>query len=113
MTNYIFSLIIFVTVGSLAQAHESKVVIRPHTFVSANELKLGDIAEFVGLTSSQIKYLKEIPLGDVPVYGEKRTFSNQGLSEVLRAQMRSLETKDVGFAKIKMQIPTEVSIENK
>jgi flagella basal body P-ring formation protein FlgA len=96
---------------ALTGAHASEVVItvRPHNRVVGERLTLGDIAEFTGLTSGETASLKRIALGNAPAYGEKRNYSNQALTEILRVHLKPLQ--NTSNRRVKLHIPDEVSVE--
>lgn len=97
------------TVIAQAEAPEIAIRIQPHSFVKGKSLTLGDIAAFSGFTPAETSSLKKIALGNAPAFGEKRNYSNQALSEILRAHIKSL--REGNSRHIKLQIPDEVSVE--
>ncbi|MEQ1875051.1 MAG: flagellar basal body P-ring formation chaperone FlgA [Bdellovibrionia bacterium] len=92
-----------------AWAAEVSISVRPQTLIRGETLTLGDIAVFEGFSLPEASTLKKIALGNAPAFGEKRNYSNQALTEILRAHLKSSEA--AGERHIKLQIPSEVSVE--
>lgn len=92
-----------------AQAAEVSIQVKPKNTVKGERLTLGDIAEFQGFNAAETASLKSIALGNAPAYGEKRNYSNQALTEILRAHLKQLQAST--GRRIKLSIPDEVSVE--
>lgn len=92
-----------------ASASEVSIRIQKTTKVRGPKLTLGDIAVLDGFTVKQSAALKSIALGNAPAYGEKRNFSNQALTEILRVHLKEIRAS--GTHRIKLQIPGEISVE--
>ncbi|HEX4923333.1 MAG TPA: flagellar basal body P-ring formation chaperone FlgA [Bdellovibrionales bacterium] len=92
-----------------AQAAEVAIEVHPKNLVKGERLTLGDIAEFKGFNAAETASLKSIALGNAPGYGEKRSYSNQALTEILRAHLKQLQASS--GRRIKLLIPDVVSVE--
>lgn len=88
----------------------NEIRLRSYSHVSdKKQLILADIAEIKISNKLQEKQVKAIALSDVPVVGEKRTFTAKGISSLLRDHLQRIFSED---ERPKLVIPNEVVVEH-
>jgi flagella basal body P-ring formation protein FlgA len=90
-----------------------KISFRPSVLTRSASLTLGEILQTEGLPSDVKKELDELSLGTAPKFGERRTFSDRGLSTLLRYHL-GLKEKELGrdfLSTALISIPREVVVE--
>lgn len=90
-----------------------KITFRPKVVTNAPALTLGEILQTEGLPQDVKKELDDLSLGTAPKFGERRTFSDRGLSTLLRYHL-GLKEKELGrdfLSTALISIPREVVVE--
>lgn len=95
----------------LSLAWSNEVNVRSHNTLSKNSrfIYLRDIAHFKGFSSTDTKILNGIRLGNAPEPGEKRNFTNLGLSEIFRRHLPELSEE--ARKTIRIKLPKSVRVE--
>jgi flagella basal body P-ring formation protein FlgA len=88
---------------------EPTIEVRSQTELGSQAvITVGDIANFSGFAEDEIRTLKTVRLGDAPGNGEVRTFTNLGLSQILRSHLQDVQ--EAMKEKIVLLIPSQVKI---
>lgn len=107
----LYSILMFVGIilSQTGIAKNNKVSFMGQTVVDHKDIYLADIIEpksFGDLSGEAQKYLKEIRLGDSPLAGESRRFTNYAISEIIRHHVKSNSL----FRESAFAIPSEVIV---
>ncbi len=111
LLHFIYSMTMFVGIvlSQTGVAKNDKISFLNKVVIEASSIYMSDIVDqkaFSDLSKEEQIYLKGIRLGDAPLAGEARRFTNYALSEIIRHHIKNSDL----FSKYSFAIPSEVEV---
>ncbi len=108
-------LFVFLTLFSLmfakAEGVEPRLEVRGYVAIADQiQITLKDVARFEAMDANDVQALSEVVIANAPKLGEKRSITSREMITLLKSKSANL--KGWNGSKIKMQIPSTITIEN-